>query len=217
MSNQENTARLLPDVAVHAQPHLAGALDWVGMADIQVPVHFDAGDGELHRASAKVGAFVNLKRPDKRGIHMSRLYLQVEQVLSAQPLTVDTLQQLLRGFLDSHKDLSDRACLSVKFEQLVRRPALRSDNSGWRSYPVTIEASLTGDTFLLELGTEVVYSSTCPASAALFRKTSMPASRSMRPPCWPGSAASRASSPRRTRSAVSPVCVSGPVRVPACI
>ena len=34
MTNQENTARLLPDVAVHAQPHLAGALDWVGMAEI---------------------------------------------------------------------------------------------------------------------------------------------------------------------------------------
>ena len=170
MSNQENTARLLPDVAHHVQPHLAGALDWVGMADIQVPVHFDAGDGEVHRSSAKVGAFVNLKRPDKRGIHMSRLYLQVEQMLSAQPLTVDTLRSLLRGFLDSHEELSDRACLSIKFEQLVRRKALRSDNSGWRSYPVTIEASLTGDTFLLELGTEVVYSSTCPASAALSRQ-----------------------------------------------
>ena len=170
MSNQENTARLLPDVAVHANPHLAGALDWVGMADIQVPVHFDAGDGELHRASAKVGAFVNLTRPDKRGIHMSRLYLQVEQALSAQPLTIDTLQRLLRGFIESHKDLSDRACISIKFEQLVRRAALRSDNSGWRSYPVTVEASLAGDTFKLELGTDVVYSSTCPASAALSRQ-----------------------------------------------
>ena len=170
MTNQENTARLLPDVAVHAQPHLVGALDWVGMADIQVPVLFDAGDGELVRASAKVGAFVNLHRPDKRGIHMSRLYLQVEQTLSAQPLSVEGLHALLRGFLDSHKDLSDRACLSIGFDHLVRRRALRSDNSGWRSYPVTIEASLAGETFLLELGTEVVYSSTCPASAALSRQ-----------------------------------------------
>jgi len=170
MTNQEHTARLLPDVAVHAQPHLAGALDWVGMADIQVPVHFDAGDGELQRVSARVGAFVNLKRPDKRGIHMSRLYLQVEQALGTQPLTVTALRALLRGFLDSHQELADRACLSIKFEQLVRRPALRSENSGWRAYPVTIEASLTGDTFLLELGTEVVYSSTCPASAALSRQ-----------------------------------------------
>ena len=170
MTNQEHTARLLPDVAVHAQPHLAGALDWVGMADIQVPVHFDAGDGELQRVSARVGAFVNLKRPDQRGIHMSRLYLQVEQALGAQPLTVSALHALLRGFLDSHHELADRACLSIKFEQLVRRPALRSDHSGWRAYPVTIEASLTGDAFLLELGTEVVYSSTCPASAALSRQ-----------------------------------------------
>ncbi|MFZ0871808.1 MAG: GTP cyclohydrolase FolE2 [Rhodanobacter sp.] len=170
MPNQENTVRLLPDVAVHAQPHLAGALDWVGMADIQVPVHFDAGDGVVQRASAKVGAFVNLKRPDKRGIHMSRLYLQVEQALSTQTLTSESLHALLQGFLDSHKDLADRACLSIRFEHLVRRPALRSENSGWRAYPVTIQASLTGDAFLLELGTEVVYSSTCPASAALSRQ-----------------------------------------------
>jgi GTP cyclohydrolase I len=170
MSNQENTARLLPDVAVHAQPHLAGALDWVGMADIQVPVLFDAGDGQMQRSSAKVGAFVNLNRPDKRGIHMSRLYLQVEQALSTQTLSADMLHALLRGFLDSHKDLSDRACLSIHFEHLVRRPALKSANSGWRAYPVCIEASLTGDAFLLEFGTEVVYSSTCPASAALSRQ-----------------------------------------------
>ncbi len=170
MPNQENTARLLPDVAVHAQPHLAGALDWVGMADIQVPVFFDAGDGQPQRSSARVGAFVNLNRPDKRGIHMSRLYLHVEQALSTEPLTAASLHELLRGFLDSHKDLSDRACLSIHFEHLVRRPALRSANSGWRAYPLCIEASLTGDEFLLEFGTEVIYSSTCPASAALSRQ-----------------------------------------------
>ena len=170
MPNQENTARLLPDVAVHAQPHLAGALDWVGMADIQVPVLFDAGDGQAQRASARAGAFVNLKRPDKRGIHMSRLYLQVEQALSTRVLGADMLQALLRGFLDSHADLSDRACVSIHFEHLVQRSALKSANSGWRAYPVCIEASLVGDEFLLEFGTEVVYSSTCPASAALSRQ-----------------------------------------------
>ena len=170
MHTEENTARLLPDVAVHAQPHLAGELDWVGMNRIEVPVRFDAGDGDVQRASARAGAFVNLRRPDKRGIHMSRLYLMVEEALSTQTLSVDSLHDLLRGFLDSHKDLSDRACLSINFEHLVRRPALRSSNSGWRAYPVSIEASLVGDEFLLEFGTEVVYSSTCPASAALSRQ-----------------------------------------------
>ncbi|MGC1550562.1 MAG: GTP cyclohydrolase, FolE2/MptA family, partial [Rhodanobacter sp.] len=170
MHSHENTARLMPDVAAQAQPHLAGALDWVGMDGIEVPVHFDAGDGKVERASAQVGAFVNLTRPDKRGIHMSRLYLLVDQYLSAQALDAAMLESLLRAFLDSHKDLSDRARISIRFEQLVRRAALRSANSGWRAYPVSIEANLCADGFQLELGTEIVYSSTCPASAALSRQ-----------------------------------------------
>ncbi|MGN2246316.1 GTP cyclohydrolase FolE2 [Frateuria sp. GZRR35] len=170
MHSHENTARLLPDVAVQAQPHLAGALDWVGMDGIEVPVRFDAGDGSVERASAQVGAFVNLTRPDKRGIHMSRLYLLVDRHLSANPLDAAVIEALLRAFLESHKDLSDRARISIRFDHLVRRPALRSDNSGWRAYPVSIEASLSPEGFQLELGTEVVYSSTCPASAALSRQ-----------------------------------------------
>ena len=170
MPNQENTARLLPDVAVHAQPHLAGALDWVGMDGIEVPVRFDAGDGEAQRANAQVGAFVNLVHPDKRGIHMSRLYLLVDHHLGAQLLGAAMLENLLRAFLESHAGLSDHARLSIRFDALVRRHALRSGHSGWRSYPVSVEASLGPDGFRLELGTEVVYSSTCPASAALSRQ-----------------------------------------------
>jgi GTP cyclohydrolase I len=170
MHSHENTARLLPDVAVQAQPHLAGALDWVGMDGIEVPVRFDAGDGNVERASAQVGAFVNLTRPDKRGIHMSRLYLLVDRHLGAKPLDAAMIEALLRAFLESHADLSDRARLSIRFDHLVRRPALRSGNSGWRAYPVSIEANLSADGFRLELGTEVVYSSTCPASAALSRQ-----------------------------------------------
>jgi GTP cyclohydrolase I len=170
MHTHENTARLMPDVAAQVQPHLAGALDWVGMDGIEVPVLFDAGDSTVQRASAQVGAFVNLTRPDKRGIHMSRLYLLVDEYLSAGPINVGMLESLLRAFLASHQELADRARISIRFDQLVRRAALRSSNSGWRAYPVSIEASLCADSFRLELGTEVVYSSTCPASAALSRQ-----------------------------------------------
>ncbi len=170
MHTHESTVRLMPDVASQAQPHLAGALDWVGMDGIEVPVWFDAGDGTAQRSSAQVGAFVNLTRPDKRGIHMSRLYLLVDEYLSNKPVDAGMLETLLRAFLDSHQELSDRARISIRFDQLVRRAALRSSNSGWRAYPVSIEASLCEDGFRLELGTEVVYSSTCPASAALSRQ-----------------------------------------------
>lgn len=170
MYSHENTARLLPDVAGQAQPHLRGALDWVGMDGIQSRVVFDAGDGEWQRAAAQVGAFVNLNQADKRGIHMSRLYLLVDRQLGEAPLSPLVLENLLRSFLESHGELSDRARLSIRFDALVRRTALRSGHSGWRSYPVSIEASLGAEGFRLELGTEVVYSSTCPASAALARQ-----------------------------------------------
>ncbi len=170
MWKQEMVTRLLPDVALHGQPDLVGALDWVGMAGIQMPVRFDAGDGVARQASAKVDVFVNLRSPDQRGIHMSRLYLRVEQALAETTLSVASLQELLRTFIDSQAGLSDNARLSIRFDQLVRRPALRSGHSGWRAYPVTIDARLNNGVSALELATEVMYSSTCPASAALSRQ-----------------------------------------------
>lgn len=170
MHSHENTARLMPDVAGQAQPHLDGALDWVGMDGIQTRVSFDAGDGQVQQAAAQAGAFVNLARTDKRGIHMSRLYLLVDHQLGEQPLTPAVLENLLRSFLESHTGLADRARISLRFDALLRRAALRSSHSGWRSYPVSIEASLDAQGFHLELGSEVVYSSTCPASAALARQ-----------------------------------------------
>jgi Uncharacterized conserved protein len=161
---------LLPDVATQTQPYLGAALDWVGMDGIEMSVRFDPGDGDIQRSPARVGAFVNLTRPDQRGIHMSRLYLLMDEYLSAKAISASMLEHLLRAFLESHKDLADRARISIRFEQLMRRAALRSENSGWRAYPVSIEASLGADGFRLDLGTGVVYSSTCPASAALSRQ-----------------------------------------------
>jgi GTP cyclohydrolase I len=80
------------------------------------------------------------------------------------------LRRLLKEFLESHAGLSDRAQLRIEFDYLLRRPALVSDNSGWKSYPVSVGASMEQGRFELELGVEVAYSSTCPCSAALARQ-----------------------------------------------
>ena len=159
-----------PDVAAETLPLGDDAIDWVGMRGIEMPILFDAGDGEPQRNHARVDAFVNLMSPDRRGIHMSRLYLLANQHLGAQPIDAGTLESLLRAFLRSHHDLADRARIGIRFEQLVRRKALRSNHHGWRAYPVAIDAVLIRDAFHLDLGTQVVYSSTCPASAALSRQ-----------------------------------------------
>jgi GTP cyclohydrolase I len=160
----------MPDVATEAQPGVGGRLDLVGMEEIQLPVLIAQPDGIAQRVSARIAAFVDLENSQARGIHMSRLYLHLDRHLSSEALTPCALRRVLRDFLDSHADLSSRAELRIRFDHLLRRPALASANSGWRAYPVEIAAVLDRNGFTAELSVSVTYSSTCPASAALARQ-----------------------------------------------
>lgn len=168
--NPENTARQMPDIASEARPSIAGQLDWVGMGDIEAPIRLADAQGAVVSSVARVNAFVNLRRPEVRGIHMSRLYLHVDRCLTADALSPTGVRHLLKEFLASHGDLSDRAMVQVRFDYLLRRPALVSDNSGWKSYPIVITGVMDRGQFTLELAFSVAYSSTCPCSAALARQ-----------------------------------------------
>lgn len=170
MSSIENILRDMPDIANEDRPEVAGKLDWVGMSQIEMPVRIEDDAGGLIQSTALVTAYVNLVDPEVRGIHMSRLYLHLDQGFDARPLNPGTLRQLLRSFLDSHQGLSDRALIRVDFDYVTRRPALQSDNEGWRRYPVSMIGILEGNEFSLEMGLEILYSSTCPCSAALARQ-----------------------------------------------
>ena len=170
MQQNENSVRAMPDIAKEAGPTVAGTLDWVGMDEIDVPIRLASDDGASVQSAARVAAYVNLIQPDVRGIHMSRLYVHVDKALSAEPLTPCSIRRLLRDFLESHAELSDRAMVRIAFDHLLRRPALKSDHSGWKSYPVCITGIMEKGQFALELRCEVVYSSTCPCSAALARQ-----------------------------------------------
>jgi len=170
MNPIENVVADMPDIANETQLEVAGKLDWVGMNEIEMPVRIEDDAGGLIQSSALVTAYVNLTDPDVRGIHMSRLYLHLDQGFGERPLNPCTLRQLLRSFLDSHEGLSDRALIRVDFDYVTRRPALASDNEGWRRYPVSMIGILEGNEFSLEMGLEILYSSTCPCSAALARQ-----------------------------------------------
>jgi len=170
MKSFESVLREMPDIANEDLASVAGKLEWVGMNDIELPVRIEDDQGNLIQSTARVTAYVNLKDPDVRGIHMSRLYLHLDQAFDERPLTPATLRQLLRSFLDSHEGLSDRALVRVDFDYVIRRKALVSDNVGWRRYPVSMIGILEGQEFALEMGLEVLYSSTCPCSAALARQ-----------------------------------------------
>lgn len=166
----DNTVRAMPDIAAEARPGVAGALEWVGMGEIEVPVMIADESGVPVRTPARVTAYVDLARPEVRGIHMSRLYLHVDRALGAEPLSPCSVRRLLKDFLESHTELSDRAMVRMSFDYMVKRPALVSDNRGWKSYPVAITGLMHNGQLQLELAFEVGYSSTCPCSAALARQ-----------------------------------------------
>ncbi len=156
-------ALTLPDIAAQAARQ-ALPLDWVGMRGIALPVFIEG-----QRLAAKADAGVNLDDGEARGIHMSRLYLALE-MLEQQNLTPALLQQVLESFLGSHEGLANSAYLNIHTDLLLRRPALVSPLAGWKTYPVTIAATLKNTVFHVELKIEVAYSSTCPCSAALARQ-----------------------------------------------
>jgi GTP cyclohydrolase I len=156
-------ALTLPDIAAQAARQ-ALPLDWVGMRGIALPVFIEG-----QRLAAKADAGVSLDDGEARGIHMSRLYLALER-LEQKSLTPALLHQVLQRFLDSHEGLANSAYLDIHTDLLLRRPALVSPLAGWKTYPVTIAATLKNTVFHVELKIEVAYSSTCPCSAALARQ-----------------------------------------------
>ncbi len=145
-------------------------LDRVGMRGIEMPVRVLLDDGPA-LLPARVEVAVDLRDPAARGIHMSRLYRLCDAHVSAvEPLDRARLRALLEALLASHAGISHGAWLGIAFELPLRRSALLSGLSGWRQYPVRIAASLEQGRWRCELGVDVLYSSTCPGSAAMARQ-----------------------------------------------
>jgi GTP cyclohydrolase I len=164
-----NLPSALPDVA-HDAALLARPLDWVGMERIALPVRIADNAGGAVQVAASVDVAVDLADARARGIHMSRLYLQLQQAFASETITPAGLRRVLQGFVDSQQGLSTSAKLVLRYDHLLQRAALASAHRGWKRYPVCVEAVLRDGHLRLALTLSVEYSSTCPASAALSRQ-----------------------------------------------
>lgn len=160
----------MPDIASQVSTQNTGTLDWVGMSNIEMPLLVTVPGQPDRQVSAKVDAFVNLADPQAKGIHMSRLYLAVDELSASGSLQPAQLNTMLRSFITSHGELSDQAMVRFQFDYHLRRKSLISKKQGWKAYPVTLQAVLSDQGLDLELSVEVPYSSTCPCSAALARQ-----------------------------------------------
>ena len=169
MTTNPNTPRNLPDVASDAAA-MARPLDWVGMSNIALPLRVATAGGEPIQVAASVDVSVNLVDADARGIHMSRLYLELQTAFASETVTPAGLRRVLQTLVETQAGLSTAARLVLHYEQMLLRPALASANAGWKRYPVEIDASLVDGHLQVALRFSVEYSSTCPASAALSRQ-----------------------------------------------
>lgn len=159
----------MPDIA--CQPHQGpqATLNWVGMSGIEIPLRFNTPTGEI-TLSSYTQAYVNLIDPMSKGIHMSRLYLQLDEISQGEVITLKGLHKTLQGFVASHQGLSDSAFVELEFNYYEKRKSLKSDNQGWKHYPATIRVELKQGKFSAEVSLTIPYSSTCPCSAALSRQ-----------------------------------------------
>ncbi len=161
----------LPDLFESIDQGLARPIDQVGMAAVEAPLKLKTQAGETVLVPALVDVFVSLDQAEARGIHMSRLYRKVTETLVREPFSAKSAEQLVRALVDSQEGLSSSATLRVSYDLLTQRPALVSGNLGWRQYPVVFEVQLSkAGELRASLGVEVLYSSTCPCSAALARQ-----------------------------------------------
>lgn len=142
----------------------------VGMQGIDLPLQINENQ-QLQRYVAKADVGVNLRNRKARGIHMSRLYLLLHD-FSQQHCSPAALKHLVQKLGASQQEtLSDEVTLSLQFNSLLAKPALLTPNiGGWQSYPVRLHASWRAQQFRLQLTVQVLYSSTCPCSAALSRQ-----------------------------------------------
>lgn len=162
--------RVLPDIAEDSIAGVRKTLDRVGMSGIELALLRTGTDGRTMQIPARAEAAVSLDDPEAKGIHMSRLFLRLQEVFDSRDFSPAAVEEALAGFVASHRDVSGSAFLAVCFEHLVRRPSLLSDLSGWRSYPVRIEAEGNAAATTHALRVRLTYSSTCPCSAALSRQ-----------------------------------------------
>lgn len=162
---------ILPDVADQQSSLVSLPLNWVGMEAIALPVSIRNADGSKASVTTKVDCFVNLSEAGTKGIHMSRLYLLLQERLADQLIEPDSIKSLLETMISSQRGLSEQAKVKLNFDLPIEKPALLSREKGYQSYEVSIIATLQKSmevSFELEL--TIPYSSTCPCSAALSQQ-----------------------------------------------
>jgi GTP cyclohydrolase IB len=160
----------LPDVARDTIAVVPGAIDKVGMSRVETAIRVRDVFGRSMILPAFADVSVSLDDPDAKGIHMSRLFLGLQQSLTQEDFSFGQIDRILRSLVQSQQETSRSSFLRLSFDYLAERRSLLSENVGWRRYPVSITGSHVDGRTKLSMEVQIAYSSTCPCSAALARQ-----------------------------------------------
>lgn len=169
-SGNASKPSVLPDVANETSPQIGGTLERVGMSGVELVLRLRDASGDIFRTPARADAAVSLDNENVKGIHMSRLFLSLNQRLADAELTLPLVNDILKDFVQTHQDMSANSFLTLSYEHSLKRPALLSDHAGWRAYPIKIHSSCRAGVFHHQMQIRLTYSSACPCSAALSRQ-----------------------------------------------
>jgi GTP cyclohydrolase I len=160
----------LPDVARDTVASVPGPIEKVGMSRVETAVRIRDVFGRTMILPALADVTVSLDDPDAKGIHMSRLFLALQQEFSNEDFSFSRIERVLHSLVESQKETSRSAQLRLSFDHLVERRSLLSDNGGWRRYPVVLTGDVSEGRTTIGMEVQVAYSSTCPCSASLARQ-----------------------------------------------
>lgn len=159
----------LPDITSDIHTDTPSTLNWVGMEKISIPLSINLKQAKLQICNAKTNVFVSLDDPEAKGIHMSRIYLAINQLASIE-CNQENINALLDQIIESQAGISQSAKLEFEFELLLKKQALLSNESGFQSHPIIICAEKNTHSYAYEFDLTIAYSSTCPCSASLSRQ-----------------------------------------------
>ncbi|ABG38833.1 GTP cyclohydrolase I [Paraglaciecola sp. T6c] len=160
----------LPDITSSENVASAAPLKWVGMEGITVPIQVPMSGEVPAYVNAKTDVYVSLDKSDAKGIHMSRLFLKLNDILGTELLSSTSLTALLNELILSQQGLSQGAKVNLDFALTLRKKALLSNEFGYQSYPIGISTQLVKGVARTVLSLTIAYSSTCPCSSALAQQ-----------------------------------------------
>ncbi len=144
------------------------AIQQVGIHNFRLPLKYKTRDGEDINLETKVTGSVSLAA-HKKGINMSRI------MRSFYEFKDDYVFNKLDKILLKYKNNLDSfdAKIGLNFSYPILKPSLRSNNSGYQYYKVTLEGVINNKgKFNKYLHFDFVYSSACPCSYELAQHAS---------------------------------------------